>query len=593
MGEIISFYSYKGGVGRSMALANVATLLAHRGRRVLVVDFDLEAPGLHRYFLSSFPRTRRLRQQPDSGQLGTIDFFCELSELFSTRKDSPQQAIASLLDSGRFGYSIPVRSPAHSRAASLDFWSAGLFDKDYASRVHDYPWDRLYEESREVFTQLAEEWKARYDYVLLDSRTGISDLGSVSTVILADKLVLAFTLNEQSLHGVTELGRQAVRLKRSIDASRPLALFPLLSRVDEGEEQLNRRWSREAARRFASLFEAAYGRGTLDFSTYFDAVRIPYRGYYAYGEKIAVEKEKPATLGSLAEGYERFLDCVLGERLEGWQERIRSTVKPIRMEGGLLVNFENPSALSIALDLEHVVKVPEQFPARGATELRDLPINRMAWEWALREMEQGVERATQTIQGTLHVFATMPYPAAVFLGRCLDDLARTRPIQLHQLDPSSHTWVPFSGVGVSAPEATGPSFHPLERVKAYSGRAVLLAIEGMTPISKASLSQLGIRVNASIYLLQPRQRRPLPPGAGAAVVEELRTALLHLREQHPSAPLHVVTSAPVALLIELGRLLPPSVYKSVTVHQFEPGSGSYVPVLDVITREVVVAQEPA
>jgi len=589
MGEIISFYSYKGGVGRSMALANVATLLAHRGRRVLVVDFDLEAPGLHRYFLSSFPRTRRLRRQPVSGQLGTIDFFCELSDLLSTRKHSPRKAIASLLDSSRYGYSIPVWSPTRPKAANLDFWSAGLFDKDYASRVHDYPWDRLYEESREVFTQLAEEWKARYDYVLLDSRTGISDLGSVSTVILADKLVLAFTLNEQSLHGVTELGRQAVQLKRSVGASTPLALFPLLSRVDEGEEHLNRRWSREAARRFASLFEAAYGQSTLDFSTYFDAVRIPYRGYYAYGEKIAVEEEKPATMGSLAEGYERFLDCILGEQLEGWQERIRSTVKPIRMDGGLLVNFEKPSALSFELDLGHVVKVPAQPPAHGATELRDIPINRMAWEWALLEMEQGVERATQTIQGTLHVCATLPYPAAVFLGRCLDDLARARPVQLHQLDPSSHAWVPFSGVGVSTPEATGPYFFPLEQVIMHSGPAVGLAIEGMTPISKASLSQLGLRINASIYLLQPRQRRPLPPGAGAAVVEQLRASLVYLREQHPSVPLHVVTSAPVALLIELGRLLPPSVYKSVTVHQFEPESGSYVPVLDVIKREVVVA----
>lgn len=591
MGEIISFYSYKGGVGRSMALANVATLLAHRGRRVLVVDFDLEAPGLHRYFLPSFPRARRLRGRPGSGQLGTIDFFCELSDILSTRKDSPRKAIASLLDSGRFGYSIPVKSPTRSRVARLDFWSAGRFDKDYAGRVHDYPWDRLYEESREVFTQLVEEWKARYDYILLDSRTGISDLGSVSTVVLADKLVLAFTLNEQSLHGVTELGRQAVQLKRSIDASRSLALFPLLSRVDEGEEHLNRKWREEAARCFASLFEAVYGRGTLDFSTYFDAVRIPYRGYYAYGEKIAVEEEKPAALGSLAEGYERFLDCVLGERLEGWQERIRSTVKPLRRDGGLLVNFEKPSVYSFELDLERMVKVPETD--RGATALRDIPINRKAWEWAVREMEQGVERATQTIQGTLHVFATLPYPAAVFLGRCLDDLARTRSIQLHQLDPRSHTWVPFSGVGVSAPGATVAYFHPLERVKAYSGRAVLLAIEGMTPISEESLSQLGIHVNASIYHLKPRQRRPLPPHAGTAVVEELRAALLDLRGKHPSAPLHVVTSAPVALLIELGRLLPPSVYKSVTVHQFEPGSGSYVPVLDVIKRQVVFTRDPA
>jgi MinD-like ATPase involved in chromosome partitioning or flagellar assembly len=49
-GEVITFYSYKGGTGRSMALANVACLLSRMDRRVLVVDWDLEAPGLHRYF---------------------------------------------------------------------------------------------------------------------------------------------------------------------------------------------------------------------------------------------------------------------------------------------------------------------------------------------------------------------------------------------------------------------------------------------------------------------------------------------------------------------------------------------------------------
>ena len=49
-GKIITFYSYKGGTGRSMALANIAWLLASGGQNVLVVDWDLEAPGLHRYF---------------------------------------------------------------------------------------------------------------------------------------------------------------------------------------------------------------------------------------------------------------------------------------------------------------------------------------------------------------------------------------------------------------------------------------------------------------------------------------------------------------------------------------------------------------
>src|SRR6476659_4458719 len=50
LGKIITFYSYKGGTGRSMALANIAWILASNGKRVLCVDWDLEAPGLHRYF---------------------------------------------------------------------------------------------------------------------------------------------------------------------------------------------------------------------------------------------------------------------------------------------------------------------------------------------------------------------------------------------------------------------------------------------------------------------------------------------------------------------------------------------------------------
>lgn len=49
-GSVVTFYSYKGGTGRTMALANVGWILASQGLRVLVVDWDLEAPGLHRYY---------------------------------------------------------------------------------------------------------------------------------------------------------------------------------------------------------------------------------------------------------------------------------------------------------------------------------------------------------------------------------------------------------------------------------------------------------------------------------------------------------------------------------------------------------------
>src|ERR1700685_1743194 len=49
-GQVITFYSYKGGTGRTMALANVAWILASNGKRVLAIDWDLESPGLHKFF---------------------------------------------------------------------------------------------------------------------------------------------------------------------------------------------------------------------------------------------------------------------------------------------------------------------------------------------------------------------------------------------------------------------------------------------------------------------------------------------------------------------------------------------------------------
>lgn len=45
--KVIMGFSYKGGACRSVGLANIAAGLAKNGHRVLVIDFDMEAPGLH------------------------------------------------------------------------------------------------------------------------------------------------------------------------------------------------------------------------------------------------------------------------------------------------------------------------------------------------------------------------------------------------------------------------------------------------------------------------------------------------------------------------------------------------------------------
>src|SRR4051794_40846915 len=96
-GTIVTFYSYKGGTGRSMALANVAWILASAGLRVLTLDWDLEAPGLHRFF-APFLDDRRLLESE-----GVIDWVLN----FAIEADTPT-------GSEREGRSVPVATPSSS-----------------------------------------------------------------------------------------------------------------------------------------------------------------------------------------------------------------------------------------------------------------------------------------------------------------------------------------------------------------------------------------------------------------------------------------------------------------------------------------------
>ena len=50
MAKIVSVHSFRGGTGKSNMTANVATLLAADGRRVGVVDADIQSPGIHVLF---------------------------------------------------------------------------------------------------------------------------------------------------------------------------------------------------------------------------------------------------------------------------------------------------------------------------------------------------------------------------------------------------------------------------------------------------------------------------------------------------------------------------------------------------------------
>ncbi|HWA72513.1 MAG TPA: hypothetical protein VG937_09270 [Polyangiaceae bacterium] len=341
-GEVITFYSYKGGVGRSMAVANVGALLAYSGNRVLLLDFDFEAPGLHRYFgqrnadgldragviellTDAVARVRSpqaeegLAQASDGESQGLPGFAEFESSLLAIRG-----IFRELFDTGNYAREVEVRNEPDGLTGRIVLASAGRFDPGYPGRVRSFPWESIHETHPDFFRAFALELASRYDYVLVDSRTGITDVGSVCTVLLPEKLVLVFVPNEQALHGAVEVGRQAVAQRSDSNDLRPLPLFPVLSRLENAEDALQLEWSTEACRRFELAFQDIYAIESIDLRYYFNAVQLPHRSFYAYGERLAVERESLERTNSLAFAYRRFVDFLTFESVHDAQLALRS-----------------------------------------------------------------------------------------------------------------------------------------------------------------------------------------------------------------------------------------------------------------------------
>ncbi len=182
----ITFYSYKGGVGRSLALANTAALLVKRGRRVVLVDFDLEAPGL-----DSFEEFKSVAGKP-----GVVEYVTE----FENTKRAP--------DISQFVHACDLDSQPRGR---LWIMPAGKKDPAYNSCRAKLDWVRLYDSG--LGTPFVENWKAAIarhcqpDYVFVDSRTGLTDVGGICTLHLPDLVVMVFGLNEQNVHGVAAVAK--------------------------------------------------------------------------------------------------------------------------------------------------------------------------------------------------------------------------------------------------------------------------------------------------------------------------------------------------------------------------------------------------
>ena len=128
-----------------------------------------------------------------------------------------------------------------SRTCSSSAPAATTTDR-YSRRVGTFDWEGLFKRAPGVYRAFGEKLAERYRYVLIDSRTGVTDISGICTYLLPERLVVVFTPNRQSLTGVRELIERATSYRRGSDDLRPLLVFPLPSRIEASLQDLRARW---------------------------------------------------------------------------------------------------------------------------------------------------------------------------------------------------------------------------------------------------------------------------------------------------------------------------------------------------------------
>ena len=273
-GSVITFYSYKGGVGRSFALANIATILAQWGSNVLVVDWDIEAPGLNHYFAEYASPMRA----------GVLDFIHDCAHdrprvwtEYVTRVELPEGIGTSTDYAGR----RRRRRLCGARAAIGLGRSIPKARLRYAARIPA------------CFVG------GDLDIVLVDSRTGVTDFSGLTTAQLPDILAFMFTANKQSLHGCADIARRAMEARRHMPIDRPALLpLPIPGRFEQREEYDRAQdWRTLFAKELKPFLDTWVPPGT-DCLKLIDLLCIPYVPRWTFGEDLAALIEPAGTSGT-------------------------------------------------------------------------------------------------------------------------------------------------------------------------------------------------------------------------------------------------------------------------------------------------------
>ncbi|MCK4261093.1 MAG: AAA family ATPase [Halanaerobiales bacterium] len=178
--KVISFYSYKGGVGRTVALIQVAYLLAKKGKKVLLIDLDIEAPSLFDIF----------REKIDV-KYGLVDYLYE--QMMVTDAKDRKLDISDIFTDIKFDETLK---------GNLYVVPSGLLSPEYVYKLKQL--QPNFVSQKDYLNDLIVEFEKNLnlDIVLIDSRTGLNDWGAFSLMNVADDIIFFAYPNQENVQGL-------------------------------------------------------------------------------------------------------------------------------------------------------------------------------------------------------------------------------------------------------------------------------------------------------------------------------------------------------------------------------------------------------
>ena len=204
---IVTFYSYKGGMGRTTTMVSYAMDLAiHSNKRVVVIDCDLEAPGYLNFF--DLSANKDLRQGKKNG---LVEFMSDLKVLNDEGKEKLELTDYIV----NVGDSANINEPALNNiwlvpAGNLNMNYAGGGEeinlRDYLEGLSKFNLSNV-DEVVDNFKILIDKIKKSInpDIILLDSRTGFNDIFGTAAFYLSSCVVGFFGFSRQTQPGLINL----------------------------------------------------------------------------------------------------------------------------------------------------------------------------------------------------------------------------------------------------------------------------------------------------------------------------------------------------------------------------------------------------